>query len=59
MKHVPSGTRFSRRLTASTSLRRAVREAVQCHFEEGSRPGIIRLHIVKDEVIPACNFLVT
>ena len=34
-------------------LRRAVREAVQCHFEEDSRPSVIRLHIVKDEVIPA------
>lgn len=34
-------------------LRKAVREAVQCHFEEGSRPPVIRLHIVKDEVMPA------
>jgi hypothetical protein len=34
-------------------LRRAVREAVQCHFEEDSRPAVIRLHIVKDEVISA------
>ncbi|MGO9211355.1 MAG: 2-oxoisovalerate dehydrogenase [Terriglobales bacterium] len=34
-------------------LRKMVREAVQCHFEEDSRPAVIRLHIVKDEVIPA------
>ncbi len=34
-------------------LRRMVREAVQCHFEESMRPAVIRLHIVKDEVIPA------
>jgi len=34
-------------------LRQAVREAVQCHFEEDSRPAVIRLHIVKDEVISA------
>jgi len=34
-------------------LRQAVREAVQCHFEEDLRPAVIRLHIVKDEVISA------
>lgn len=34
-------------------LRKMVREAVQCHFEEDSRPAVIRLHIVKDEVMPA------
>ena len=28
-----------------------VREAVQCHFEEGQRPNIVRLHFVRDEVI--------
>jgi len=32
-------------------LKRNVREAVQCHFDEGSVPAIIRLHLVKDEVI--------
>jgi len=26
-------------------LRQAVREAVQCHFEEDSRPAVIRLHM--------------
>lgn len=34
-------------------LRKMVRQAVQCHFEEDARPAVIRLHIVKDEVIPA------
>jgi hypothetical protein len=34
-------------------LRRNVREAVRCHFEEGAVPAVIRLHSVKDEVIPA------
>ncbi|HVI08609.1 MAG TPA: 2-oxoisovalerate dehydrogenase [Candidatus Binatia bacterium] len=34
-------------------LRRNVREAVQCHFDEGQAPPVIRLHTVKDEVIPA------
>ena len=34
-------------------LRRNVREAVRCHFDEGEVPSVIRLHTVKDEVIPA------
>jgi hypothetical protein len=34
-------------------LREAVREAVQCHYEEGEAPKIIRLHITRDEVIAA------
>jgi hypothetical protein len=33
-------------------LKRNVREAVHCHFDEGQAPSIIRLHTVKDEVIP-------
>jgi len=33
-------------------LRAMVRDAVRCHFDDGSAPVIIRLHIVKDEVIP-------
>jgi hypothetical protein len=32
-------------------LKRNVREAVQCHFDEGAAPSVIRLHLVKDEVI--------
>lgn len=32
-------------------LRAMVRDAVQCHFEENQRPKLIRLHIVKEEVI--------
>lgn len=34
-------------------LRAAVRDAVQCHFDENERPRLIRLHLVKEEVIPA------
>lgn len=34
-------------------LREAVRDAVNCHFEEKEKPAIIRLHLVKDEVVPA------
>jgi predicted RNase H-like HicB family nuclease len=32
-------------------LREMVRDAVQCHFGEQARPQLIRLHIVRDEVI--------
>lgn len=32
-------------------LRRNVREAVDCHFEERSGPKIIRLHFVREEVL--------
>lgn len=34
-------------------LKRNVREAVQCHFDVGQAPSVIRLHTVKDEVISA------
>jgi hypothetical protein len=34
-------------------LRVMVRDAVRCHFEEGSIPSVIRLHFVHDEVISA------
>jgi hypothetical protein len=34
-------------------LKAMVQDAVRCHFDEPSRPRVIRLHIVKDEVIPA------
>lgn len=32
-------------------LRKAIEDAVRCHFEERERPRIIRIHIVKDEII--------
>ena len=42
-------------------LRQSVRDAVNCHFDDddglqptgGHRPALIRLHIVRDEVIAA------
>lgn len=34
-------------------LRRNVREAVECHFEDGQAPKLIRLHIVHEEIISA------
>lgn len=34
-------------------LRKMVRDAVKCHFDEDSAPSVIRLHFVKDEVMKA------
>ena len=34
-------------------LRRNVREAVECHFEDGQAPKVIRLHIVHEEILTA------
>ena len=33
-------------------LRSMVQDAVRCHFDEAERPRVIRLHLVRDEVIP-------
>lgn len=33
-------------------LRRMVRDAVRCHFSDEERPGVIRLHFLKEEVLP-------
>lgn len=36
------------------ALRKAVRDAVRCHFPKvKGRPRVIRLHLVRDEVISA------
>lgn len=32
-------------------LREMVRDAVACHFEEAERPRVIRLHLVRDELL--------
>ena len=34
-------------------LREAVRDAVRCHFEKQELPELIRLHAVREEVVPA------
>ena len=34
-------------------LKAMVRDAVSCHFDASNKPSVIRLHMVKDEVIPA------
>ena len=33
------------------NIRQQVRDAVNCHFEEGNAPKVIRLHFVRDEVL--------
>jgi hypothetical protein len=33
------------------ALRTAVREAVDCHFDDTPRPALIRLHIIREEVL--------
>lgn len=32
-------------------LRENIKDAVLCHFEEGSVPRMIRLHVVKEEIV--------
>lgn len=34
-------------------LRLMIQEAVHCHFDEQDMPKLIRLHIVRDEVLAA------
>jgi predicted RNase H-like HicB family nuclease len=34
-------------------LREMVRDAVACHFEDETRPKLIRLHFVREEVVAA------
>ena len=33
------------------ALHGQVRDAVQCHFDEGQAPKVVRLHFVREEVI--------
>jgi len=35
------------------NLKEMVKDAVNCHFDDNEKPSMIRLHFVKDEVIPA------
>jgi len=37
----------------AADLREKIRDAVRCHFNPGQAPRIIRLHFVREEVIPA------
>lgn len=33
------------------ALRQQLRDAVNCHFDEGNAPKVIHLHFVRDEVL--------
>lgn len=32
-------------------IKKNIKEAVECHFDEDKRPKLIRLHMIKEEVI--------
>jgi len=33
-------------------LKRMVQDAVSCHFEGDEKPNLIRLHLVREEIVP-------
>ena len=35
------------------ALRQMIRDAVDCHFDEGQKPSMVRLHFVREEVMAA------
>ena len=59
IEEAPEGGFVARSLGASIvteadtldALRPAIRDAVQCHFDDQDRPKVIRLHFVRDEVM--------
>jgi hypothetical protein len=59
VEHAPEGGYAARALGESIFteadslevLRAAVQDAVQCHFDEGQSPKVIRLHFVRDELL--------
>lgn len=61
VEEAPEGGYTARALGASIvteaddlpALRLAVREAVRCHFDPSDGPKLLRLHLVRDEVIAA------
>jgi hypothetical protein len=34
-------------------LKLAIQDALECHFDEGQKPKIVRLHYLREEVITA------
>lgn len=36
-------------------LREKIRDAVNCHFDEGQEPKLIRLHVVREELMAICD----
>jgi len=33
-------------------LREHIRDAVRCHFDDAERPKLVRLHFVREELVP-------
>lgn len=60
VEEAPEGGFTARALSAPVSteadtldaLRAAIRDAVHCHFDAGEEPWLLRLHVVRDELIP-------
>ncbi|MFQ5645329.1 MAG: 2-oxoisovalerate dehydrogenase [bacterium] len=61
VEDAPEGGYVARALGASIfteaddlpDLRKQILEAVHCHFDEDQMPQIIRLHLVREEVLAA------
>jgi hypothetical protein len=59
IEEAPDGGYLARALGASifteadslVELRAAIRDAVACHYPDGDRPKVVRLHFVRDEVM--------
>jgi hypothetical protein len=45
------GTAIFTEADSVDELHEQVRDAVRCHFDEGDRPKVIRLHSVREEVL--------
>jgi predicted RNase H-like HicB family nuclease len=45
------GTSIFTEAETLAELRTNIREAVDCHFEEGCKPGIVRLQFVREELL--------
>lgn len=33
------------------AIREEIKDAVRCHFDDGQRPRIVRLHFIKEEIV--------
>lgn len=51
LSHARLANQFFAEVDTLAGLPAQVREAVRCHFEEGKRPKVVRLHHVREEVI--------
>jgi len=42
---------WSSPIASTRSSRRVIRDAVRCHFDEGQAPKVVRLHLVREELL--------